>query len=169
MQGAHRFRGVARPPPSKMEPIPILDQNPQRQPVAGAPRPLGLRRLFTHCRRIQSLRHVAHDGGGGFACLRQRKREARSQRHAPFLAVHCVLGEISPAAARGNTHGEAALRVIEDQPVLGTVLDCKRLDFPLCQLHSRPRFYLGPLRVRSGSADPQRTPPDDVSRRLVTT
>jgi hypothetical protein len=55
MQGADRFRGIARPAAGKMQPVPILDQHPERQPVARAPRPLGFRGFLAHCRRVQAF------------------------------------------------------------------------------------------------------------------
>jgi hypothetical protein len=60
------------------------------------------------------------------------------------------LAQISPAAARRHAHGKAALFIVENEPVLATVLGRQLLDFPLRELHDCPTF----VRVRSGSADP---------------
>ena len=46
MQSAHRLRGIARPPLGKVEPVPVVDQDPQRETVANAPCALGCRRLL---------------------------------------------------------------------------------------------------------------------------
>ena len=80
--------------------------------------------------------------------------EQAPKRHAPFVAVQRVLAEIGSAAARGHAHGQAALRIVEDEPVLAAVLDRQLLDFPLGELHDFPALRPGPQRVRGPLADP---------------
>ena len=69
-----------------------------------------------------------------------------------------VLAQIGSATADRDAHGKSALRIVENDPVLAAVLRREPFDFPLCELHDFPLL----LRVRSGSADPQRTPQDDA-------
>jgi hypothetical protein len=66
-----------------MQPVPILDQRPQRQPVARALRPLGFRGFLEQCRRVQPLRHVPHHRGGGLARFASENAE-----HAPRGTRH---------------------------------------------------------------------------------
>jgi hypothetical protein len=67
------------------------------------------------------------------------------------VALQRVLSQIGPTTASRYAHGKPTLRIIENEPVLATLLDGQCFDFPLCQLHN-----LCPVtvRVRSGSADP---------------
>ena len=133
-----------------MKPVPIVDQYPKRETVAPAPCALGCRGLFALGRRIAALRHVTHNGRRRFAGLRERDCRTGAKRHAPFVAVQRVLAEIGSTAASGHAHGQAALRIIEDEPVLAAALGRELLDFPLGKLHDFPAL----LRVRTGSADP---------------
>ena len=55
MQCAHRLSGVARAPGSKVKPLPILDQHPQREPVTRAPCALGCRSFFALVRWVTPL------------------------------------------------------------------------------------------------------------------
>jgi hypothetical protein len=115
--------------------------------------PFGRCRFLPLGRRVPSLRHIAHDCGGGLTRLRQRERGARAQRHPPFLTIKRVLAKIGSAAAGRHAHGKPALRIIKNEPVFSPAIDEQRFDFSLGQLHRIPDFVrrsaLG-LRTRGG-------------------
>ena len=153
MQCAHRLSGVARAPGSKVNALPILDQNPQRKPVSRAPCPLGCSSLFAFVGRITPFGNVAHDGGGSLPRLGEGHRRTGAQRHPPFVAVDSVLAQVGAAAAGGDANGKPTLGIIEHEPVLVAGLGRELFDFPLGELHD-PSLRPGPQQVRGPLADP---------------
>src|SRR6516164_3493260 len=117
-QGAHSLGGVSWSAVDEMQPGPILEKYRERQAAPHALCPLGRCRFLPLGRRVPSLRHIAHDRGGGLTRLQQRERRAGAQRHTPFLAIKRVLAKIGSAAAGRHAHSKPALRVVENKPVL---------------------------------------------------
>ena len=122
-QGAHSLGGVSWTAVDEVQPSPILDEYRKREAATHALCPLGRHSLFPLGRRVPSLCDITHHRGGGLPRLRQRERRAGAQRHPPFLAIERVLAKIGSAAAGRHAHGEPALRIIENQPVLATAVD----------------------------------------------
>src|SRR5262249_14867740 len=98
-EGAHGLGGVSWSAVDQVQPGPILDEYRERQAPPHALGPFGRARSLALGRRVSSLRHIAHDRGGGLTRLQQRERRAGAQRHTPFLAIKRVLAKIGSAAA----------------------------------------------------------------------
>src|ERR1700722_329202 len=158
MQRAYRLCGVAPAPPGKVKAVPVVDQHPQWETIARAPNALSCRRILTVCRRIPTFCHVAHDGRGGFSRFGECDCRTRAERHAPLVPMQRILTKIRPAAARRHPHGEATLRIVENEPILAPVLGRQLLNLPLCQLHDSPTSFRSAAGPRTPSGPGRRRP-----------
>jgi hypothetical protein len=104
--------------------------------------------LLAFGRRVNTLRHVAHDRPHRIARLGKRDCPATPERDAALLPLPVVLREIRLASTRRYPHAKTALLIVENEHVLAQGRAFQAVDAIECELHGLPADPADPVRTR---------------------